>query len=192
MELRTTHGPALLCSYGALASLGGSAGGTAGAGAAAGGAATAGTAAGAAAGTGLGATLSQLGSTAANFGSQALGTFGNYLPAGVQGPTLPASGLLGGLSGQAGLGTGAGLGGSVGSGLGAMLGQYLNTRAGGFPGLASTSLGMGGQGGGLQEMLQGMPQLQAAVRKAPGSQDQRHPMGILSRGLFSGLLSGGS
>ena len=186
MELTTRHGPPLLCSYGALLGGGGTAAGTAAA-------STAGTAAGtAAASTGLGATLSQLGSAAANFGSQALGTFGNYLPEGVQGPVLPASGFLGGLSGQAGLGASAGLGGSVGSGLGSVLGQYLNARAGGFPGLASTSLGMGGQGEGLLEMLQGMPQLQAAVRKAPGSQDQRHPMGILSRGLFSGFFSGGS
>lgn len=191
MELQSYIGPSLLCSYGALSSALGGGGGAAAGGAAGTGAGAAGAASGAGLGAGVSGALSQLGAQASQLGSQALGTFGNSLPAGVQGPINPASGLLGGLSGQAGLGTGAGLGGSVGSGIGALLGQYLNTRAGGFPGLASTSMGLGG-GGGLQEMLSGLPQLQSAVRVAQGSQDQRHPMGILSRGLFSGLLSGGS
>lgn len=171
-----------------LASVLGGSGEAAAAGGAAGGAG--------AAGAGLGSTLGSIGSGIGAGAQSALGTFGTgALPAGIAGPTVPASGLLGGLSGQAGLGTAGGLGGSgLMGGAGSLLGQYLNTRAGGFPGLASTALGAGGQPGlgsmGLDSMLSSFPTLQAAVKALKGAPEDARPKGLLSGGIASGLLSG--
>lgn len=155
------------------------AGGGGAAGAGAGTTAGAGAAAGAGAGAG---TLSSLGSGISSGASSALGGFGHYLPAGTAGPTAPASGFLGGLSGQAGLGSGPG----VAQNFGATLGQLANQRlsnmlgggggggGGGYPGLMSTSMGQGqGQMGLSPQMLALRYMRQAAPIKSPVSSKER-------------------
>lgn len=84
------------------------------------------------------------------------------------------------------------VGGSGVSGLaGSLFGDYLNQKAGGFPGLMSTGLsGEGLTGGGLDAVLQRFPQLRSAVRVLTGPTAASNNSGILSGGPISGLLSG--
>ena len=128
------------------------------------------------------------------------GSFGHSVPAGQEGPSMPAGGLLGGISGL-GNGSSTGVGGFLGGQLGDAIRARLASHGGGFPALASTSLGQNmasGNGFGLAGMglgsLLGSPSLShlgPAVRVTdPGTQAPQPGLDMFTKKFFS-FLGGG-
>ena len=127
------------------------------------------------------------------FGNSLWGSQGATVPAGMEGPSMPGSGFLGGLTGTGG--SGGGFGGTLGN----LGGQYLNSRLHGFPGALMGEGGMGSPSGGfgldslgLSNTLNDFPMLKAAVKVFQSSVQGKNNTnsGILSGGPLSGMFSG--